>query len=49
MRQRIFFGVRHIKMWSIVPWIDSDEFGWGFTWLCFVLAKYTIIEVDEGE
>jgi hypothetical protein len=49
MRQRIFFGVRHIRLWTIVPWIDTTDFGWGFTWLCFIVAKYTIIEVDEGE
>lgn len=49
MSYRLFFGVRHIKNWTLVPWISTDSFGWGFTWLCFIVAKCTIIEIENEE
>jgi hypothetical protein len=48
MKTRLFIGIRHIRVWTLVPWIDSDVEGWWFTWLCFIVARHTIIEAGEG-
>lgn len=32
-------GVRHIKVWSPIPWLSTHVEGWLFTWLFFAVYK----------
>ena len=34
----MYFQIRHVKDWSILPWILSDDNGWEFTWFCFIIG-----------
>ena len=42
------YGFRHIGDWTILPWIASGDNGWEFTWLCFIVARFTLT-ADEFE
>ena len=42
-------GIRKIGSWTIFPWIRTDEYGWGFSWIFLSVCRYTIPEDDIDE
>lgn len=43
MKYKVVWGaaLAHIRMWPIIPWIQTDGYGWYFSWLFIRVFRYT--------
>jgi hypothetical protein len=34
-------GMAHIRAWPIFPWIQTDRYGWYFSWLFIRIGRFS--------
>ena len=42
-----YISIRHVKDWTIFPWILTDPYGFEFTWLFLIFGQNDNYEEED--